>query len=104
MATNPADLLKIAEQVLRTNRYLTLATTSAAGLPWVTPVMYAVDKRDRFYWPSALDAVHSKNILEHPQVAFVIFNSNPEYGSAQGLYCAARAEELSNTDLEFGCE
>ena len=100
---NP-NLLDIAESVIKSNRYLTLGTCSREGMPWVAPLMYALDKSDRFYWVSALDAVHSVDIRENPNVAFVIFDSNPGYGNAQGLYCRAVAEELSGTDLSFGCE
>lgn len=98
------DLLSIAEKVLRTNRYLTLGTCSPEGVPWVAPLMYAVDKNDRFYWVSASDAVHSRHIIRNPNIAIVIFNSNPEYGNAQGLYCSAKAEQLADADLKFGCE
>jgi nitroimidazol reductase NimA-like FMN-containing flavoprotein (pyridoxamine 5'-phosphate oxidase superfamily) len=97
------DLSAIAESVLRSNRFLTLGTTSKESQPWVAPLMYAVDKQDRFYWVSATDAVHSQHISENPNVAFVIFDSDPEYGKAQGLYCSGRAEELKDDDLEFGC-
>ena len=98
------DLLAIAERVIRTTRYLVLGTCSAEGSPWVAPVEYAVDKHDRFYWVSARDAVHSRHILQNPKIAFVIFDSNPEYGNAQGLYCSAIAVELGCHDLDFGCD
>jgi nitroimidazol reductase NimA-like FMN-containing flavoprotein (pyridoxamine 5'-phosphate oxidase superfamily) len=98
------DLLAIAESVIRTNRYLVLGTCSAEGNPWVAPVEYAVDKHDRFYWVSARNTVHSQHILQNPKTAFVIFDSAPEYGTAQGLYASALAEELQGQELAFGCE
>jgi nitroimidazol reductase NimA-like FMN-containing flavoprotein (pyridoxamine 5'-phosphate oxidase superfamily) len=87
------DLLAIAERVILANRYLVLGTCSDEGTPWVAPVEYAVDKHDRFYWVSARDA-HSRHIAQNPKVAFVIFDSDPEYGHAQGLYCSGLAAEL----------
>jgi uncharacterized protein YhbP (UPF0306 family) len=104
MAVEDQDLLAIAEKVLHSNKYLTLATCGIEGKPWAAPMMYAVDKADRFYWVSAHDSVHSKQIAENTNVAFVIFDSNPGYGNAQGLYCSAVAEQLSGPDLQFGCE
>lgn len=98
------QLCEIAAGVLRTNRYLTLATCAASGVPWAAPLMYAVDQEEDFYWTSATDAVHSRQLIENPQVALVIFDSNPTYGSAQALYCAGRAAELAGTDLQKGCE
>jgi nitroimidazol reductase NimA-like FMN-containing flavoprotein (pyridoxamine 5'-phosphate oxidase superfamily) len=98
------ELTAIAERVIRPNRYLVLGTCSAEGAPWVAPVEYAVDKHDRCYWVSASDAVHSRHIVQNPKIAFVIFDSDPEYGNAQGLYCSAFAEELQGQNLELGCE
>jgi nitroimidazol reductase NimA-like FMN-containing flavoprotein (pyridoxamine 5'-phosphate oxidase superfamily) len=88
------DLLTIAERVILANRYLVLGTCSDEDAPWVAPVEYAVDKHDRFYWVSARDAVHSRHIAQNPKVALVIFDSDPEYGHAQGLYCSGLAAEL----------
>ena len=104
MATTENDLLSIPEQVLRANRFLTVATSGKDNTPWAAPLMYAIDKHDRFYWVSASDAIHSRHIAENPNVAIVIFDSNPAYGSAQGLYCSAVAQELAGDDLRFGCE
>jgi uncharacterized protein YhbP (UPF0306 family) len=98
------DLITIAENVLLSNRYLTLATCGRDRKPWAAPMMYAVDKSDRFYWVSAVDCSHSQDISENSDIAFVIFDSNPGYGNAQALYCAAIAEQLSGTDLEIGCD
>lgn len=102
--TESFDLAAIAEEVLRTNRFLTLATATKEGVPWVAPVMYAVDKFDHFFFTSATDAVHSRHISENSSVAFVIFNSDPEYGKAQGLYCAGTAEETQGADLDYACD
>jgi nitroimidazol reductase NimA-like FMN-containing flavoprotein (pyridoxamine 5'-phosphate oxidase superfamily) len=94
----------LAKGVLTENRYLTLATCSADGVPWAAPLMYAVDQEDRFYWVSAWDAVHSRNLIENPSAALVIYNSDPGYGKAQALYCKARATVLEDAELALGCE
>ena len=104
MTYTKQDLQRIAEDVLRSNRFLTLATSRRDGKPWVAPLMYAVDKSDRFYWVSGFEAVHSRHIAENSNVALVIFDSDPEYGKAQALYCSATAKELADRELEFGCE
>jgi hypothetical protein len=67
-------------------------------------MMYAADYQDNFYWVSAAEAVHSRNIELNPRIALVVFDSIPEYGKAQALYCKARAGSLTGDALSAGCE
>jgi nitroimidazol reductase NimA-like FMN-containing flavoprotein (pyridoxamine 5'-phosphate oxidase superfamily) len=103
MAIVAEDLCGIADALLRENRYMTLATAAADGQPWIAPLMFAFDRDDGFIWPSALDAVHSLQLRENPLAAAVVFDSQPEYGKAQALYCRGRAIELSGDQLEIAC-
>jgi nitroimidazol reductase NimA-like FMN-containing flavoprotein (pyridoxamine 5'-phosphate oxidase superfamily) len=104
MATSESELLRIAGEVIQSNRYLTLATSSETGVPWAAPLLYAVDTNDRFYWVSASDAEHSRNVASNASVALVIFNSDPGYGNAQALYCRGHAHVLDGDELALGCE
>jgi nitroimidazol reductase NimA-like FMN-containing flavoprotein (pyridoxamine 5'-phosphate oxidase superfamily) len=104
MEYTPQDLFTIAEEVIRNNRFITLATAGNNGHPWIAPLMYAVDKNNRFYWVSGHEAVHSKHIAQNPSAAIVIFDSDPEYGKAQALYGSGTAEELSGDELALGCD
>jgi hypothetical protein len=69
------DLDAHARALIEANLYLTLGTADAEGRPWVSPVYFATADHTEFYWVSAHDAVHSRNIAQRPQVSMVIFDS-----------------------------
>ena len=73
--TDEQDYGAIARGIVDGNLYLVLGTADEAGQPWVTPVYYAsADYRD-FYWVSAPDTQHSRNLAVRPQLSIVIFDS-----------------------------
>jgi nitroimidazol reductase NimA-like FMN-containing flavoprotein (pyridoxamine 5'-phosphate oxidase superfamily) len=96
------DLGTVAKNIINTNFYLTLATVDETGIPWATPVYYAVDNYKTFYWVSSPEVRHSHNISVRPQISMVIFDSQAAMGMGQGVYMSAVAEELSSDDLEQG--
>ncbi|RSO05368.1 pyridoxamine 5'-phosphate oxidase family protein [Streptomyces sp. WAC 06783] len=98
MSTIP-DLRAEAARLLHTNRYLTLGTASPGGAPWTTPVTYAWDDADHFYWWSASDAVHSRNIAANPAVSLLVFDSQVSDAEAQALYGEGTAHALAPADL-----
>ena len=99
--TQEQDLGALARSIVDTNRYMTLGTADASGLPWVSPVWYApVDYRE-FFWVSSPDARHSRNLAQRPEVAIVIFDSH-QAGGGTALYMTAVAEELA--DVAHGIE
>ncbi|WP_223735366.1 pyridoxamine 5'-phosphate oxidase family protein [Streptomyces purpurogeneiscleroticus] len=104
MSVSIEELCETAAEILRTTRYMTLGTASAAGVPMVTPLAHAWDDQDAFYWISGTDAVHSLNIEHNPVVSIVVFDSNPTDGGGQGLYAHGRAEVLHGEALDEGCE
>jgi hypothetical protein len=85
---DPADL---ARDIVATNRYLTLATADANGLPWSSPVFFATGAPGEFLWVSRPEAVHSRNIAVRPEVSLTIFDSSQRPGTGQGVYVAAVA-------------
>ncbi|MGI5472399.1 pyridoxamine 5'-phosphate oxidase family protein [Streptomyces sp. CA-132043] len=93
------DLCRTAARLLRANRYLTLGTASPDGVPWAVPVTYAWDDADRFYWYSASDAVHSRNITANAAVSLLFYDSRAADADGQALYAAATAEPVPEADL-----
>lgn len=55
-----------------------------------------------FYWVSAEDAEHSRNIAGRPQVSMVIFDSQVPTYHGRAVYFSATAAELTGPDLDHG--
>jgi nitroimidazol reductase NimA-like FMN-containing flavoprotein (pyridoxamine 5'-phosphate oxidase superfamily) len=89
------DLSAIARSIVDSNRFMTLATADADGLPWASPVWYAPADYTQFLWASKPGARHSRNIVQRPQVAIVIYDSH-EPGWWKAVYMTAVAEELAD--------
>jgi len=58
----------------------------------------------RFFWVSAPEAAHSRNIATRPQVGIVIFDSHAPIGTGQGVYISAVAEQVGGDDLTRAIE
>ena len=89
-----------AKAVIDANKYMTLGTADPDGTPWVTPVYFTPDGYTDFYWTSAPDARHSRNLKERPELSLVIFDSQVPIGGAQAVYVEARAEQVPEDELE----
>lgn len=95
-----------AQKLLEQNQYLTLATADESGRPWSSTVWYTAWQRSRseewlaveFIWLSRPEALHSRNLLQRPELGISIFNSAQPAGTGDGLQFAARAE-LVPTEL-----
>jgi nitroimidazol reductase NimA-like FMN-containing flavoprotein (pyridoxamine 5'-phosphate oxidase superfamily) len=98
------DLSELARTVIDSNRYMALGTADASGHPWVTPVWFASEDCQLFYWLSSPEARHSRNLEARPEVAIAIFDSTVTPGSAQAVYMSGSAEELTGSQLELGIE
>lgn len=92
-----AELRVIAVSLIDQNRFMTLATADADGLPWASPVWYAPFEYREFFWVSSPEAIHSRNLMVRPQVAIVIFDSH-QAGGWNSLYMSAVAELLADVD------
>ena len=75
MADTETDLDAHARALVDANLYVALGTADADGSPWVTPVYFATADYADYYWVSAEDAAHSRNIEARPEVSMVIFDS-----------------------------
>ena len=100
--SNHQDLRAIARAIIDSNRYMTLGTADERGLPWVSPVWYAPADYREFFWVSAPEARHSRNLAKRPQLSIVIFDSQAPVGTGQGVYMSAVAGAVTEGDLERG--
>ena len=85
-----------AKKIIRGNIYMTIATSSKNGTPWISPVFFAHDDDYNLFWVSAKDSLHSKLISKNSQVAIVIFDSSAPEGESNGVYFEAIASELGD--------
>ncbi len=98
------DLVAHAQGLLDANRYLTLATADEDGRPWTSPVYFASAAVREFYWVSATDARHSRNLAGRPQVSIVVFDSTVAAYHGRAVYAVGEARELSGDGLDRGLE
>jgi uncharacterized protein YhbP (UPF0306 family) len=94
------DLAAIARTIIDANQYMTLATADAQGRPWAAPVFYATADYTEFYWISAPETTHSRNLAQRPEISSVIFDSTAPEGTAQAVYLSATAEMVPDDDLD----
>src|SRR5271170_5562425 len=80
------DLAAIARTIIDANQYMTLATADAQGQPWASPVFYATADYTEFYWISAPETTHSRNLAQRPEISIVIFDSTAPEGAGQAVY------------------
>ena len=99
------DFTKLARQIIGNIKYITIATASADGVPWNTPVYSAFDSDYNFYWASDQESQHSRNIAANPQVLLAIYDSTVPEGTGRGVYVQARATRLeTDADIQHGNE
>ena len=91
-------VLQRAIAIIHTNAYCTLATVSADGTPWGSPLFFAVDEALNLYWSSAVAALHSRNIAQSDGTATItIFNPVVHAGVTEGVYFSGQAKMISET-------
>ena len=83
-----------ARAIIDAERYMTLATAGADGVPWANPVWYAPDGPSELLWVSNPDARHSRNLAERPELGIVIFDSTVTPGDGQAVYMEATATQV----------
>jgi len=92
------DEVKKAKKILSRIMYATIATVSKEGKPWNTPLFIALDEKYNFYWGSAHDSQHSKNIRNKKEVFLTVYDSTAPADTGEGVYIEAIAEELEDLD------
>jgi uncharacterized protein YhbP (UPF0306 family) len=86
------------KQIISSNIYMTIATATHEGKPWISPVFFAFDSKYNLYWVSNKDSKHSSLIRINPQVAIVVFDSRANEGEGDGVYFEAIVEELNDDE------
>jgi hypothetical protein len=94
------SLRRHAYSLLDSNAYLTLGTVDALGRPWVTPVFFAADGFDAFYWVSDRQSRHSRNLSGQPHMSIVVFDSTVAPYHGRALYATASATAVDQDGLE----
>lgn len=86
----------IARDILGACSYVVLSTADANGVPWASPVWFAMEDYPQLYWVSHPGAHHSQNIAVRPRIAMVVFDSTAAPGTGQAVYMTATAEQVSD--------
>lgn len=87
-----------AKTIIDTIKYATLATVSAEGQPWNSPVFALHDDGLHFFWASSRDSQHSQNIRQTGKVFIVVYDSTAAPGAGEGVYIEASAEEIETAE------
>lgn len=92
------DRVARAKEIIEKIIYLTVATVSADGQPWNSPVYCAYDADYTFYWASWRENQHSKNIANNEKVFLVIYDSTAPEGTGEGVYIVAAASMVEDPE------
>jgi uncharacterized protein YhbP (UPF0306 family) len=91
---------EMAKKLLKDNKYIVLATCDNDATPWANPVFYVYDDKYNFYFLSAIDSRHAKNIVENPKIGASIFNSQQRLGSSEGIQMEGTCAVVRRNELE----
>ncbi|MBD1919264.1 MULTISPECIES: pyridoxamine 5'-phosphate oxidase family protein [Cyanophyceae] len=95
------EVITRARQILESTIYGALSTSSADGMPWVSPLFFTYDSDWNLYWSSAMVAQHSQNLYANQgRAAIAIYSTDREEGQGQGLYLSGTAAEVETEDVE----
>jgi nitroimidazol reductase NimA-like FMN-containing flavoprotein (pyridoxamine 5'-phosphate oxidase superfamily) len=98
------DPAAVARAIIDANLYMVLGTADQGGRPWVSPVYYAPARYREFFWVSAPDTTHSRNLATRPELSIVIFDSSVPISTGQAVYLSATARELAGDERTDGIE
>jgi hypothetical protein len=98
------DINTHARAVLDQTCYAVLATADADGTPWATPVWFAHDDLDCFYWLSWPGSRHSQLIEQRPAIAVTVFDTHAVPNEGTAFYATAQARRCPDERLDDGLE
>ncbi|MFI5495842.1 pyridoxamine 5'-phosphate oxidase family protein [Actinoplanes sp. NPDC051859] len=93
------DLDGYARELLDEHRFVVLGTADESGLPWVSPVFYALDGPDTLYWVSRPEARHSANVAVRPEVSLVVYDSSKAAGEGGAVYMSGHVAVADPAEL-----
>ena len=85
-----------AKQIIDKLSYITVASVTADGLPWNSPVFAVHDNDFNFYFGTHKESQKAKNIRSNLNVFLVIYDSTVPAGSGEGVYIQAKATAITN--------
>ena len=89
---NP-EAIALAASLVSEQIYCTLATASADGIPWSTPLFYVFDQELNLYWSSAIAAQHSQNLTQNNERSMItLFDAQ----KVKAVYFSGIAAELTD--------
>lgn len=94
------DIYEMAREIIKDNKFLSLATVDNDGNLWSTPLSYSYDENYNFYFTSELDSQHIINIIDNPNVSFTIFDSTRRVSDVDGLQIRGIVGEVDKENLE----
>ena len=90
------DHQKRAREIVDMVSYITIASVSADGEPWNSPVFAAHDGEYRFYWCSYHGTQHSQNIRATGRVFLAVYDSTVPVGAGECVYIKGTAKQLTD--------
>ena len=95
-----SNIYDMAKDIIKNNKFLSLATVDNDGKVWSTPLSYSVDENYNFYFTSELDSKHVMNIMDNPEVSFTIFDSTRRVSDIDGLQVTGIVGQVDPSELE----
>lgn len=95
-----SNIYEMAKDIIKNNKFLSLATVDNDGKVWSTPLSYSVDENYNFYFTSELDSKHVMNIMDNPEVSFTIFDSTRRVSDIDGLQVTGIVGQVDPSELE----
>ena len=94
--TTDLTLYDDAVQVIKSIKYLNLASVTRECKPWNTPVFCSYNDDLHFHWLSWKENQHSVNIEQNPNVFATLYDSSAPTGSCFGVYFEGVAHRIEN--------
>lgn len=92
-------MLSKAGEIIKRNKYMVIATSDKKGKSWGNVVFYAHDTDFNFYFLSAVDSLHVKNILQNPYLAFVIYDSSSPISAFDSIQAKGKATMVEKEEI-----
>lgn len=99
--TNPQVVAEAASWVMKSHKYVVIATADIDGTPWAVPVNRAYDLDGNITWMSRTDARHSQYLARNPRASAVLYSSDPVQGDAALYLEGPVAVVTDETELDL---
>lgn len=76
------DYTVLLKEMLNSENYLCLATSTPLGQPWATPLCFVYDEQQSLYFISQNESLHALHVAANPHVAFAMYNTRQPLGNA----------------------